>query len=163
MITTSGGVSRMLALVLILILNTTLAASYAVPKARIEVLHPKGFSVSVPDHPGITTFSFHGNLNSPMEGLENGQFSADILKHRNGRWTFTNRKHEIKPGDVLYYWLYVQKDSLGYRRDDQKHEFTGIQFEFSTILRKLNFSSLHTEFTIHTNFNCKQRPMSMLV
>lgn len=61
-----------------------------------------------------------------MEGLENGQFSADILKHKNGRWTFTNRKHEIKPGDVLYYWLYVQKDSLGYRRDDQKHEFTGM-------------------------------------
>lgn len=60
-----------------------------------------------------------------MEGLEAGQFSQDILKHRSGRWTFTNRKHEIKPGDILYYWLYVQKDSLGYRRDDQRHEFTG--------------------------------------
>lgn len=60
-----------------------------------------------------------------MDGLENGQFSADILKHKNGRWTFTNRKHEIKPGDTLYYWLYVQKESIGYRRDDQKHEFTG--------------------------------------
>lgn len=125
MITIRYGLSCTLALVLVLILNTTLAASYAVPKARIEVLHPKGFSVSIPDHPGITTYSFHGNLNSPMEGLENGQFSADILKHKNGRWTFTNKKHEIKPGDVLYYWLYVQKDSLGYRRDDQKHEFTG--------------------------------------
>lgn len=125
MITTRCGLSCTLVFVLVLILNTTLAASYAVPKARIEVLHPKGFSVSIPDHAGITTFSFHGNLNSPMEGLENGQFSADILKHKSGRWTFTNRKHEIKPGDVLYYWLYVQKDSLGYRKDDQKHEFTG--------------------------------------
>ncbi|XP_031623801.1 uncharacterized protein LOC116341082 [Contarinia nasturtii] len=98
--------------------------AYVVPKARIEVLHPKGFSVSIPDTPGIQLFAFHGNLNSPMEGLENGQFSADILKHKNGRWTFIDRKHEIKPGDVLYYWMYVQKESLGYRRDDQKHEFT---------------------------------------
>lgn len=139
MITTRYAVSCTLALVLVLILNTTLAASYAVPKARIEVLHPKGFSVSIPDHPGITTYSFHGNLNSPMEGLENGQFSADILKHKNGRWTFTNKKHEIKPGDVLYYWLYVQKDSLGYRRDDQKHEFTGGLMEISQLMNSLLF------------------------
>lgn len=106
-------------------LNVAFSSAYVVPKARVEVLHPKGFTVSIPDTPGIQMFSFHGNLNSPMEGLENGQFSSDILKHKNGRWTFVNRKHEIKPGDILYYWLYVQKDSLGYRRDDQKHEFTG--------------------------------------
>lgn len=109
----------------VVMLSVPFILAYTVPKARIEVLHPKGFSVSIPDTPGIQMFAFHGNLNSPMEGLENGQFSADVLKHKNGRWTFANRKHEIKPGDVLYYWLYVQKDSLGYRRDDQKHEFTG--------------------------------------
>lgn len=117
--------SCVLVFVSVVVLNVALAASYVVPKARIEVLHPKGFTVSIPDVPGIQTFSFHGNLNSPMEGLENGQFSAEILKHKGGRWTFMNRKHEIKPGDVLYYWLYVQKDSIGYRRDNQKHEFTG--------------------------------------
>lgn len=98
---------------------------YTVPPARIEVNHPKGFSVSVPDSQGIQLFAFHGNLNSPMEGLEAGQFSADILKHKGGRWTFTDKKHEIKVGDTLYYWLYVQKDSMGYRRDDQKHVFSG--------------------------------------
>lgn len=106
--------------------NIVFASTYVVPKARVEVLHPKGFQLSIPDIPGIQMFAFHGNLNSPMEGLENGQFSADILKPKNGRWTFTNRKHEIKVGDMLFYWLYVQKDSLGYRRDDQKHEFTGM-------------------------------------
>lgn len=100
-------------------------SGYTVPKAKIEVLHPKGFSVSIPDAPGIQLFAFHGNLNSPMEGLEAGQFSSDITKHRSGRWTFSDKKHEIKPGDILYYWLYVQKDSLGYRRDDQRHDFTG--------------------------------------
>lgn len=118
-------VNKIFAVVCVFILNVAFSVGYVVPKARIEVLHPKGFSVSIPDTPGIQMFSFHGNLNSPMEGLENGQFSADILKHKSGRWTFANRKHEIKPGDILYYWLYVQKDSLGYRRDDQKHEFTG--------------------------------------
>lgn len=108
-----------------LTLQIMLTLAYVVPKARFEVLHPKGFAVSIPDTPGIQIFAFHGNLNSPMEGLEAGQFSADITKHKNGRWTFTDRKHEIKPGDIMYYWLYVQKDSLGYRRDDQRHEFTG--------------------------------------
>lgn len=98
---------------------------YTVPKARIEVLHPKGFSVSIPDVPGIQLFAFHGNLNNPLEGLEAGQFSQDILKSKNGHWTFTNKKYEIKAGDTIYYWLYVQKDTLGYRRDDQRHEFTG--------------------------------------
>lgn len=110
---------------IVLMVNVAFSLAYVVPKARIDVLHPKGFQVSIPDTPGIQLFAFHGNLNSPMEGLESGQFSADILKHKNGRWTFKNLKHEIKVGDVLYYWLYVQKDSLGYRRDDQKHEFTG--------------------------------------
>lgn len=110
---------------IVLAMYVALSVAYVVPKARIDVLHPKGFSVSIPDAPGIQLFAFHGNLNSPMDGLENGQFSADILKNKNGRWTFINRKHEIKSGDVLYYWLYVQKESLGFRRDDQKHEFTG--------------------------------------
>lgn len=104
---------------------------YMVPKARIEVLHPKGFTVSIPDAQGIQLYAFHGNLNQEMDGLEAGQFSQDILKSRSGRWVFTNRKHEIKPGDILYYWLYVQKDSLGYRRDDQRHEFTGEYFNIS--------------------------------
>lgn len=106
-------------------LQFTNGERYTVPAARIEVLHPRGFSVSIPDTPGIQLFAFHGNLNSPMEGLEAGQFSADILKHKNGRWTFTDKKHEIKLGDTLYYWLYVQKDSTGFRRDDQKHTFAG--------------------------------------
>lgn len=108
-----------------LIILLAKANAYTVPRARIEVLHPRGFSVSIPDTPGIQIFAFHGNLNSPMEGLEAGQFSADILKHRTGRWTFSDKRHEIKAGDILYYWLYVQKDGLGYRRDDQRHDFTG--------------------------------------
>lgn len=124
-------------------LSIPFVLAYTVPKARIEVLHPKGFSVSIPDTPGIQMFAFHGNLNSPMEGLENGQFSADVLKHKNGRWTFANRKHEIKSGDVLYYWLYVQKDSLGYRRDDQKHDFTGA----------LNIILLQTTFLFVVSFS----------
>lgn len=106
-------------------LSASAGVAYTLPKPRIEVLHPRGFLLSIPDSPGIQAFSFHGNLNLPMAGLENGQIAAEVLKHKSGRWTFVDRKHEIKPGDVLYYWLYVQKDSLGYRRDDQKHIFTG--------------------------------------
>lgn len=145
---------RRIELSLVLVLNVAFTMAYVVPKARVEVLHPKGFSVSIPDTPGIQTFSFHGNLNSPMEGLENGQFSADILQHKNGRWTFTNRKHEIKPGDALYYWLYVQKDSLGYRRDEQKHDFTGKNsIAISTIMTMFSRSLLHSSVRLRCNFH----------
>lgn len=107
------------------VLGASMAGAYTVPIARIDVLHPRGFAASIPDTPGMQSFAFHGNLNIPMVGLESGQIAADVLKPIKGRWIFVDRKHEVKPGDVLYYWMYVQKDSLGYRRDDQKHIFTG--------------------------------------
>lgn len=107
------------------VLSASVSVAYTVPKARIDILRPRGFSVSIPSAVGIQTFSFHGNLNIPMAGLENGQISADVIKPVNGRWIFVDRKHEVKAGDVLYYWLYVQKDALGYRRDDQIHIFKG--------------------------------------
>nr|CAD7574830.1 unnamed protein product [Timema californicum] len=70
--------------------------------------------------PGIELFAFHGNVNKPMEGLEGGHMSKDIIKAKNGRWVFEDLRVRLKVGDIIYFWLYVQVDGLGYRRDDQK-------------------------------------------
>ncbi|KAG5864436.1 hypothetical protein JTB14_007790 [Gonioctena quinquepunctata] len=94
------------------------AENYVVPKPQIRLLHPKGFRVSIPDTEGIELFAFHGNINKPMEGLEAGQFSKDILKKRKNEWVFKDRRTQLKDGDVIYYWLFVIKDRLGYRYDD---------------------------------------------
>ncbi|XP_075224691.1 beta-1,3-glucan-binding protein-like [Lycorma delicatula] len=90
---------------------------YKVPPALIEVLDPKGLRVSIPDHEGITLFAFHGNVNEDFEmGREAGQMAQDVLRKKNGRWTYINRDIRLKNGDILYYWLYVIKDGLGYER-----------------------------------------------
>ncbi|XP_018800712.1 PREDICTED: gram-negative bacteria-binding protein 3-like [Bactrocera latifrons] len=92
--------------------------SYEVPKAKIVVYYPKGFEVSIPHEEGITLFAFHGKLNEEMEGLEAGTWSRDIVKTRNGRWSYHERNAKLRIGDTLYYWTYVIYNGLGYREDN---------------------------------------------
>lgn len=92
--------------------------TYEVPKAKIVVYYPKGFEISIPHEEGITLFAFHGKLNEEMEGLEAGTWSRDIVKKKNGRWTFHERNAKLRIGDTLYYWTYVIYNGLGYREDD---------------------------------------------
>lgn len=107
------------------LLFLALASGYTVPKAKIEVFYPKGFEVSIPHEEGITLFAFHGKLNEEMEGLEAGTWARDIVKMKNGRWTFRDRQAVLKPGDVLYYWTYVIYNGLGYREDDGAYVVSG--------------------------------------
>ncbi|XP_061728215.1 beta-1,3-glucan-binding protein 1-like [Cydia pomonella] len=90
---------------------------YEVPPAKLEAIYPKGLRVSVPDD-GFSLFAFHGNLNQEMNGLEGGQWSRDITKAVNGRWTFRDREAQLKIGDKIYFWTYVIKNGLGYRQDN---------------------------------------------
>lgn len=75
------------------------------------------------DQEGIQLFAFHGKVNEEMNGREGGTFSKDVLKAKNGRWTFYDATAELKIGDTLYYWTYVDyfdgKNKLGYANDDQ--------------------------------------------
>lgn len=104
--------------VLIVVLTLKLAKSdYTVPEPYIQTF-VKGFRVSVPHEEGVRLFAFHGNINQPMDGLEAGQFSKDILKKCGDKWVFQDRTTKLQPGDVIYYWLYILRDGLGYRYDD---------------------------------------------
>jgi hypothetical protein len=79
----------------------------------------------VSDEPGIQLFAFHGNVNKEMDGLEAGQMARDIIKAKNGRWVFKDDRVKLKVGDVIYYWLYVQYEGLGYQKLDQSWTVTG--------------------------------------
>lgn len=92
---------------------------YYVPKAEIRVFYPKGFTVSIADSPGLSLFAFHGNVNANIGTLEGGSISRDVLQPENGFWTFKDTATKLKVGNVINYWLYVQKDELGYRQDLQ--------------------------------------------
>lgn len=64
-----------------------------------------------------------------MNGREGGTLSRDILKAKNGRWTYIDKSVKLKPGDVIYYWTYVDyfdgERKLGYPKDDQMFEVKG--------------------------------------
>ncbi|XP_073946827.1 beta-1,3-glucan-binding protein 1-like isoform X2 [Choristoneura fumiferana] len=97
---------------------------YEVPSAKLEAIYPKGLRVSVPDD-GFTLFAFHGKLNEQMEGLEGGQWSRDINRPKDGRWTFRDREAQLKIGDTIYFWTYVIKNGLGYRQENGEWTVTG--------------------------------------
>ncbi|KAK9694447.1 Carbohydrate binding domain (family 32) [Popillia japonica] len=104
---------------------------YEVPEPSIEILTPRGFKVSIPDQDGVKLFAFHGKINESFDGREAGSFSRDITKARDGRWTFTDRVTLLNPGDIIYYWLYVDYEDpsgrkLGYLKEDQEYTVGGV-------------------------------------
>lgn len=103
----------------------TKSMQYSIPTATIKVFESKGFSVSIPDSSGLRLFAFHGNLNSNLESLAGGTFSMDVLQPENGLWIFKDASTKLKIGDVINYWLFVEKDGLGYRQDLQKFVVKG--------------------------------------
>ncbi|KAF2880535.1 hypothetical protein ILUMI_25633 [Ignelater luminosus] len=110
------------------------AGTYKVPQPRIEAYTPVGFSVSIEDSPGIRLFAFHGSVNKELEDLEAGEFSKDVLHTENGRWTFEDRRTRLHVGDIIYYWLFVIRDDLGYRLDNgwfEVKELVDSPFELS--------------------------------
>lgn len=104
--------------VVLFVLNIECTFQYQVPQPEITVHKPRGFSVSIPHESGIQLFAFHGNVNHKLVDLGAGEFSVDIRKHENGKWTFHNLSRKLKAGDVIYYWLFVIREGLGYRLDD---------------------------------------------
>ncbi|XP_066246310.1 beta-1,3-glucan-binding protein-like [Euwallacea similis] len=99
---------------------------FEVPDATVEAFSPRGLRVSIPDQEGIKLFAFHGKINEEMNGREAGRFSRDILKAKDGKWTFYDSQAKLKIGDILYYWTYVDyfdgERKLGYPKDDQVFE-----------------------------------------
>lgn len=69
--------------------------------------------------------AFHVKINEDFYGLEAGQIARDIIKVRNGRWTYEDRQTMLKRDDILYYWVHVVYQGLGYNLIDQSHRVTG--------------------------------------
>ncbi|KAF5292535.1 hypothetical protein FQR65_LT01681 [Abscondita terminalis] len=107
--------------VVLLLLSATITHAfekYVIPEPEIHAYHPRGFSVSIPNEPGIRIFAFHGKVNEELLDLEAGQFSKDIIRPTNNKWTFLDRRTKLNIGDTINFWLFVIKDGLGYRYDN---------------------------------------------
>ncbi|KAJ8871673.1 hypothetical protein PR048_028000 [Dryococelus australis] len=83
---------------------------------RLVTYSPAG-SPAIIHSEGLEIFAFHGSVNKPLKGLEAGDMSRDILIPSRGRWVFEEPQIQLLEGDVIYFWLYVQRNGLGYRKD----------------------------------------------
>ncbi|KAK3921937.1 Beta-1,3-glucan-binding protein 1 [Frankliniella fusca] len=92
------------------------ADEYEAPDPIIKAYTPKGLSVSIPDSEGVELFAFHGNVNRELGEREAGEMSVDIRKKKGGLWTYENTQRKLKVGDVINYWIYVQRFGRGYEK-----------------------------------------------
>ncbi|XP_046660248.1 beta-1,3-glucan-binding protein [Homalodisca vitripennis] len=98
---------------------------FTVPEAKLEFINPKGLRISIPDtDPDVTLVAFHVNVNEEFQGVEAGQWAADVLKRRGGRWTYNFPQVKVKKGDTIHYWVYAIRNGLGYQNLDRSYQVT---------------------------------------
>ncbi|XP_015186521.1 PREDICTED: beta-1,3-glucan-binding protein 1-like [Polistes dominula] len=107
-----------------LLINVNISFAYTPPSATVEPLYPKGLRISVPHEQGITLVAYHVKFNDDFYSLEAGVISIDIIKSRNGRWVYEDHTTELKEGDVIYFWVHVVYQGLGYNLLNQEHRVT---------------------------------------
>ncbi|NP_001155149.1 gram-negative bacteria binding protein 1-2 precursor [Nasonia vitripennis] len=100
------------------------SAQYVPPEALVEPLKPNGIRISIPDEPGISLVAFHVKFNDEFIGLEAGTIARDVVREKNGRWTYEDRSTRLKKNDVIYYWIHVVYNGLGYNLINQEHRVT---------------------------------------
>ncbi|XP_076639542.1 beta-1,3-glucan recognition protein 1 [Colletes latitarsis] len=110
-------------LILVSLFNIILenVAAYDPPIPTVEPLFPKGLRIFIPHEDGITLVAFHVKFNEDFQGLEAGTIARDIVKVRGGRWLYEDRNTRLKHNDIIYYWIHVIYNGLGYNLIDQQH------------------------------------------
>nr|XP_016928226.1 gram-negative bacteria-binding protein 3-like [Drosophila suzukii] len=121
--------SKLPVYLLLLAISVGCSLSYDVPKATVKVIFPIGFEVSIPDEPGISLFAFHGKVNEDIYDLSDQTWAADIIKSRNGRWTYRNGNQKLRPGDVLYYWTTARYHGIDYHNYNQEYVVSRKDFQ----------------------------------
>ncbi|KAG6801368.1 gram-negative bacteria-binding protein 1-2 precursor [Apis mellifera caucasica] len=96
-------------------------AQYVPPTPSVEPLYPVGLRMSIADEAGISLVAYHVKFNDDFYSLEAGTIARDIIKPRNGYWVYEDRSTRLKLGDIIYYWIHVVYNGLGYNLLDQKH------------------------------------------
>lgn len=104
-----------------------LISGYAIPELSILAIRPRGFKISIPDERGIQSFVFHGAVNAPLEGGRPGIYFGEIKAPIYNLWTFSESTVKLKIGDIINYWINVQKDNHRYVKYDQRVVITGIR------------------------------------
>ncbi|CAG4962880.1 unnamed protein product [Colias eurytheme] len=105
--------------VLILFLVSAGASGqFNIPDVTIQALKPKGIRVSIPDDSSLSLFVFQGNVNRGIKNTDVGQISGEITAPKRGKWVFEDLNIDLKPNDVINYYVYVVSNRKGYFKDN---------------------------------------------
>uniref|UniRef100_A0A1B6J4S9 Uncharacterized protein n=1 Tax=Homalodisca liturata TaxID=320908 RepID=A0A1B6J4S9_9HEMI len=108
-----------------LLLSDVKCQKYEVPEATVEILKPRGIKISIPDFvEHISLVAFHVNINEEFQTLAHGHYAQDVVKKKDGRWTYHIPLIKPKQGDVIYYWIYAIIEGLGYHALDKSYTVT---------------------------------------
>ncbi|VVC92752.1 unnamed protein product, partial [Leptidea sinapis] len=81
-------------------------------------LKPKGIRVYIPDEKNFSLFVFQGNVNRKIGENDVGNISGEVTSPTNGRWIFEDPNVQLKPGDVVNYYVHVVYDGKGFLEDN---------------------------------------------
>lgn len=86
-------------------------STFTFPTPVVELLHPTGFQVSIPDITNIMAFEFQGNINKDFEIINNtyseGKLSGWIQKRDQRHYAYINRDTVFTDNDTVYFWLAI--------------------------------------------------------
>ncbi|XP_066254945.1 beta-1,3-glucan-binding protein-like [Euwallacea similis] len=91
-------------------------AQYHIPVIKFEAFAPKGLRVSIPAQDKVERFAIHLNIGNPIEEMEPGDISAYITKPSKGRFTYFDPEIQLNNSVVIYYWVFVQYDQMGFKK-----------------------------------------------
>uniref|UniRef100_A0A6P7G2W9 Beta-1,3-glucan-binding protein-like n=1 Tax=Diabrotica virgifera virgifera TaxID=50390 RepID=A0A6P7G2W9_DIAVI len=116
-------------LCILVLINVVYA--YDIPQLQFEAYSPAGFTVTLPADPKVLLFAFHGKVNQEIRVIENGDFFGEITTPTDGNFVYSNPNLQLKLGDEVNYWTYVQHDFLGYRNDNRTWKVTELLTKIS--------------------------------
>lgn len=71
--------------------------------------------------------SFHIKINEEFDGLEVGTLTKDIVKPNQGKWTYEDKKTELRVNEILYYWVNIVYNGVDYNLIDQEYRIKGLK------------------------------------
>ncbi|XP_066157981.1 beta-1,3-glucan-binding protein-like [Euwallacea fornicatus] len=91
-------------------------AQYQIPEVKFEAFAPKGLRVSVPAQDKLERFAIHLNIGNSMEEAEPGDINAYVTNPSKGRFTYFDPEIQLNKDVVIYYWVFVQHDKMGFKK-----------------------------------------------
>ena len=98
--------------------SARVADGYVLPTPTFEILQPSGIRIWIPHEEGMQFFAFHGNVNTGIGPSAVGVISGEVYRQRGMKWTVQKEGVNVRDGDTINYWMYVQFNGSSYKTNN---------------------------------------------